>query len=123
MCPSRRVRGCQLNDCNATLWYTERVGAAAKGLSKSKGNCSATRPVISRNLLRQVVRSFPVRDEFRAKFDATLMKASEPTEDMSGVIPADSHSLLGLVRGRLALRLHRRKTYGIRCNPHARPFL
>ena len=64
MCLPHGVKGCQLNDCGATSQETDRVKAAARGLSKSKDCCFIARPAGSKYQLRQFVRTLPLRDEF-----------------------------------------------------------
>ena len=55
------VKARQLNDCDATPWYADRVRGAAKGLPKA-GNCSfVARPGVSKDHLCQLVRTFPYR--------------------------------------------------------------
>ena len=58
------VKGCQLNDCGATSWYTDRAKAAAKGQSRSKDCSVAARLAVPKDQLRQLVRTFFLRDEF-----------------------------------------------------------
>ena len=59
----RLVKGCQLNGCDATAWYTEKVTAVAKGAAEPKDDSTATRPATSRHQRCQVVRSVSPRDE------------------------------------------------------------
>ena len=110
----------QLNDCDATWWYTDTVRGEALGLSKA-GDCSfVARPAVPKDQLRQVVRTFLLRDEFtllsvigwiflrRDKSVGIPGRRETPTENMSEFGQARPHSVLGMVGRRLALKLRRR---------------
>ena len=58
------VEGCQLDGCDATLWYSDRLKAAVERFSKSKDCSFATRPAISKGQLCQLVRTFSFCDVF-----------------------------------------------------------
>ena len=93
----------------------------AKVPSKSKDCASAARPAVSQDTLRQPVGILSLRDEFtllavigwisllRRKSEAVPMMRKDPTENMSEIGQASSHSFLGMVGGTLALKLRRRK--------------
>ena len=118
---ARLATGCQLNDCDATSRYTDRVGAAAAGLSKWKGLSFAAHPAVSKDQLCQSVRTFSFRDEpalvavvgwsfvLRVKSEAAPMRRKVPTGDMPEMGRGSSHSVPGMVGGSLALKLRRRK--------------
>ena len=61
---ARLVRECQLNDCDATSWITDRVKAAATGLSKSRNRSFTASPAVSHDLLHQLGMTCSLRDEF-----------------------------------------------------------
>ena len=115
------VKARQLNDCDATSWFTDRAQVAALGLSKV-GDCSfVARPAVSTDQLRQPVKTFSLQDEFtllaaicwifllRIKAEAIPMRRMTPTENMSEIGQADSHPVLGMVGSCLALKLCRSK--------------
>ena len=58
------VAGRQLNDCDATTWYTDRVEASAKDPSTSKDGSFAARPAVSKAQFCRFVGAFSLRDEF-----------------------------------------------------------
>ena len=51
-------KGRQLNDCDASSWYTDRAEAAANGFSKSKDCSFGARPAVSTEQLCKLVRTF-----------------------------------------------------------------
>ena len=51
------AEGRRLIECDATSWYTDRVKAAARGLSKSEACSFAVRPAVSKDQLCQLVGS------------------------------------------------------------------
>ena len=115
------VKARQLNDCDATSWFTDRAQVAALGLSKV-GDCSVVaRPAVSTDQLCQPVKTFSLQDEFtllaaicwifllRIKAEAIPMRRMTPTENMSEIGQADSHPVLGMVGSCLALKLCRSK--------------
>ena len=63
MCLAHLLKGCQLNDCDATSRYTSRSEAAARGLSESKDCSFAARPAVPKDHLRQLARCDSLRDE------------------------------------------------------------
>ena len=115
------VKGCQLDDCDATSRLTLSVRGAARCLAGSKGTSFTNLPALSRAQLGELVSRFSFNDEctllaalswiflLRAKSEAIPMRRRPPFEDMSDAGPAYSHSVLGRVGGRLVLKLHRRK--------------
>ena len=115
------VKGCGLNDCDAASWYTDRVEAAAKGLSKAKDCSSAARPAIYKDQLCQFVDTFPFRDEFAlppglgwislppVKSEVVPMRRKWPSGNTSEMGQASAHSVLGMVEGRLVLKPRRRR--------------
>ena len=115
------VKARQLNDCDATSWYTDTVRGAATGLSQARECSFAARPAVSRGQLCRLVRTFSLQDEFtllaaigwifllRIKSESIPMGRRTPTENMSESGQASSHSVLGMVGRRLALKLRRRK--------------
>ena len=115
------VKARQLNDCDATSRYTDWVRGAAMGLSKARDCSFAARPGVSKDQLCQLVRSFPLQDEFtplavigwicllRIKSEAIPMRRRTPAENTSEFGQAGSHSVLGMVGRCLALKLRQRK--------------
>ena len=115
------VKACQLNDCDATSRYTDRVRGAALGLSKVRDCPFVARPAVSRDQLRQLVKTFSLHDEFillavmgwisllRTKSEAIPTRRRTPTENMSGFGQASSHSVLGIIGECLVLKLRRRR--------------
>ena len=118
---SHLVKGLQLNDCDATSWYVDRVRATAKGPPKSEGRPFAARPAVSKAQPCQLVRAFFLRDGstllvvaswiilLRAESETIPMRKREPAENMSEMGQARSHSLLGVVGGCLVLKLRCRE--------------
>ena len=97
------AKGCQLNDCDATSRFAARVPAAARGLNKSKDSSVSTRPSIDERRLRQRARPSS------SSCASSSRGHSVDLHSTMGRRPANSRSALGLARGRLALKLHRRK--------------
>ena len=111
----------QLNDCDVTPWYTDRVSGAAIGPPKARDCSFAARPAAPRDQLRQVDRTFSLQDEcaflavigwiclLRIKSEAIPMIRRIPAGNMSEYGQASSHSVLGRVGSCLAIKLRRRK--------------
>ena len=98
------MKGCQLNDCDATSWYTD--GAQAK----SKGFSFAARPAVSKDQPFQLAGDSSLRNEFTllgvfgwtpllsVKSEAVPTRRKVPTKDVSEIGQAGSDSGLGIVR-------------------------
>ena len=115
------VKGCQLNDCDATSQLNTRVRGVARGLTRSKDTSRTKRPALSKARARELVSRFSRNDGIaplavlswilllRVKSEGFLTRRSLPLEDMSDTGPANSHSARGLAGGRLVLKLYRRR--------------
>ena len=113
------VEDCQLNDCNATSWFCERVTAVPKGLRKSRDGPFSSRPPITKHQLCELVRLFCPPDEFSLP---AVIRWSSLRRVNSEPIPMEGRG------GRLAGRLPCAKTSpeeacGVWGDPHARPLL
>ena len=110
------AKECQLDDCDTTSCFTERARAVEKGPYTSQDSSFSTRPAIHEQRLRQLVRSPSLRDELPSlgalnwiffltvNSNGVPMRRGLPTEDATRQKPADSHSPLRPVGGRLALK-------------------
>ena len=94
---ARLVKGRHPNDCDATSSYTDRLKAATKAHPESENCSSAARPAISKDQLCQLVRPFPLLDDFAlfaayrwisllcVKSEVISMRRKAPSEDASGM--------------------------------------
>ena len=111
------MKGSQLNGRDATSWYTGSFKAAAKGLSDMIDWSFVGRPAASKGRLRQIGRTFSLRDTFslpggirrilllRIKSQSFPARWKMPTQNLPEFGRAASHFVLGRVQGRQAPKL------------------
>ena len=58
------AKACQLNDCDTTSWYADRVRGAAVGLSNARDCSFAARPAVSKDQLCDWYGPSPYRTSF-----------------------------------------------------------
>ena len=104
----------------------KRGRQSQKGLCKSSGCSSATRPAINKQQLRRwsgfplfgMGSPFSLPSAGSSSSAGIPMGRTAPTQDTPGRGPLNSHSVFGLVDSRLALKL-----YGSWSHPHPRLLL